>query len=693
MRFPTKNKKLPKDLTVKNYVESFFEPIRYSKESTEAKKAIIATLEPEFAVLKQENENDAFKNFVSKYTDIESLLACVGIDGIKAKEWHECEQTVAFADFLAQFRSVKKWLWIIIALFVIATESIITAVLYSSTYAISIIIFNVILLAVSVILSVKLKNKSGAKNTFSVDGFEKLEKLFDRYGRKSINWLMLLFLESFVAIFEIISLSVNSKAYEIAERFSSFLIVIAVVAFFFIKNLLVIRWLLKNVDFEFEPEYKTEFYRTLILSSVYWLISIWLYFVFEYYLAKDISVVFFIVYSLYILLFNATRLKKFCYTKLRLIKPAIAIVLIVAIGVGGYTLMSRNVWLTQQYINSVSNLCDTKNEIIYDADSGVYALTNDDNSDFKILQLTDIHLGGSLLSYDKDLKALKACYKLIEYTRPDLVIVTGDLCFPMGVMSFSFNNTAPVQQFAAFMRNVGIPWAFTYGNHDTEKMSFTDQTGLNELYLSLSYDISKNLLYPYTQPDAWGRNNQLIEVRNSDGTLNQALFLIDSNAYTGEGLNKYDFIHDDQVDWYKENVIRLNAEAGKTVSSMAFFHIPLQQYRTAYELYEKGSDKVKYYFGSNDEKMIDKVCCSEYPSKFFDVAKELGSTTATFCGHDHYNNMSLEYEGIRLTYGMSIDYLVMPGISRDTKQRGGTLITCHTDSSYEIKQIPLISIK
>ena len=55
--------------------------------------------------------------------------------------------------------------------------------------------------------------------------------------------------------------------------------------------------------------------------------------------------------------------------------------------------------------------------------------------------------------------------------------------------------------------------------------------------------------------------------------------------------------------------------------------------------------------------------------------------------------MSLEYKGIRLTYGMSIDYLAMPGIARDTKQRGATLITTHKDSSIDIEQIPLTSIE
>ena len=35
----------------------------------------------------------------------------------------------------------------------------------------------------------------------------------------------------------------------------------------------------------------------------------------------------------------------------------------------------------------------------------------------------------------------------------------------------------------------------------------------------------------------------------------------------------------------------------------------------------------------------------------------------------------------------------MPGIARDTKQRGATLITSHKDSSIDIKQIPLTTIE
>ena len=76
----------------------------------------------------------------------------------------------------------------------------------------------------------------------------------------------------------------------------------------------------------------------------------------------------------------------------------------------------------------------------------------------------------------------------------------------------------------------------------------------------------------------------------------------------------------------------------------------------------------------------------------YDTAYALGSTTGFFCGHDHYNNASLEYKGIRLTYGMSIDYLAMPGIEKETRQRGAELITLYSDGSWDLQQIPLDSI-
>jgi hypothetical protein len=541
-------------------------------------------------------------------------------------------------------------------------------------------------LAFPVIMKVhQLGGESGFTDVPDNNGFE---KLFDKYTRRFINWILIAFLNVFSFLMTSVSLGINSKSSELLEAFNGNLFAFEIVAFFLIKNFLITRWLLSIHEYLKKPELYKAIKRIVFGSIVYWVIATGIFFAFEYVFVLNIYTFLTGVFNLGIVILNLTVIRKLLYYKKKYNLVVLAVVFTIATLAGGYIFLSRDIWLTQPYINSIPNIYDGKSAISYDDETGIYTITKLDG-DFKILQLTDIHLGGGALSYDKDIKALEAVYELLDKTRPDLVIVTGDLVFPVGYASFSFNNTAPVQQFAAFMRNLGIPWAFTYGNHDTESYAATSDGDLNELYKKLSWKTSKTLLYPYVQPDITGRSNQLIELRNADGTLNQALFLIDSNAYTGTGLNKYDFIHDDQVDWYKYQVLREENEEGHVVPSMIFFHIPLQEYKEAYKLYESGNEEVKYYFGTNDEEMMDKVCCSEYPSKLFDTAKELGSTTGFFCGHDHYNNMSLEYKGMRLTYGMSIDYLAMPGIARDTKQRGATLITVHDDSSTDIEQVPL----
>ena len=48
--------------------------------------------------------------------------------------------------------------------------------------------------------------------------------------------------------------------------------------------------------------------------------------------------------------------------------------------------------------------------------------------------------------------------------------------------------------------------------------------------------------------------------------------------------------------------------------------------------------------------------------------------------------ISLKYQGIDLTYGMSIDYLAYRKISRYGLQRGCTILELNEDASYQIHQ-------
>lgn len=377
------------------------------------------------------------------------------------------------------------------------------------------------------------------------------------------------------------------------------------------------------------------------------------------------------------------RSEKFKWGK-RIIIPIIIIGIIVGI-------MSKGTWYIQPYIATVPKVKHRQLDIDYNTKSGVYTIHNNENSEFKILQLTDIHIGGSLFSYAKDIKALEAVYKLINYTKPDLVVVTGDFVFPVGIESYSFNNYTPIMQFASFMRNIGIPWAFTYGNHDTEFIASHSEEELNSLFEIFSYESTGSLLYTTVQPDVTGRSNQVIVIENSVGTLNQVLYLIDSNSYKSMQLNDYDNIHDDQVRWYQNSLEQMRKQYNSDISSLIFTHMPLNEYKTAYSLYKLGNSEVTYCFGKIGENN-EAICCSEKKSKLFDVAVEEQSTKGIFVGHDHYNTISLKYKNIQLTYGMSIDYLAMPGISKKTEQRGGTLITLNEDTSIQVVQVPLTDI-
>jgi hypothetical protein len=76
----------------------------------------------------------------------------------------------------------------------------------------------------------------------------------------------------------------------------------------------------------------------------------------------------------------------------------------------------------------------------------------------------------------------------------------------------------------------------------------------------------------------------------------------------------------------------------------------------------------------------------------FDKMVELGSTKGVFVGHDHYNNWSIRYKGIELSYGYSIDYLAYSTAIKKVDQRGGTIIRIADDGSYYTEKKLLIDM-
>ena len=314
--------------------------------------------------------------------------------------------------------------------------------------------------------------------------------------------------------------------------------------------------------------------------------------------------------------------------------------------------------------------------------------------DLKILQLTDVHIGGGIMSLKKDKMALNAVAAMLTAEKPDLVVITGDLVYPVPFQAGTFNNGISTDMVITLLEKLGVYYTICFGNHDSELYSDYTREQLADKYANPDLKYS---LFQKGPEDVDGYGNQVIKVKNSKGIVTNAFFTIDSHSYIdGDFLGiqwKYDNIHENQIEWYKECVLAIDA-ANKAIdpdcpmfTSLCFFHIPLEEYGIAWQEYKangyKDTENVKHFAGGYYEK-DEKSYCGVYSDNFFETALELGSTKGIFCGHDHENNASIEYKGIRLTYGMSIDYLAYTGIYKKGAQRGCTVITLSKDGELSV---------
>ncbi len=336
--------------------------------------------------------------------------------------------------------------------------------------------------------------------------------------------------------------------------------------------------------------------------------------------------------------------------------------------------------------------------------NGNWVFTTD--REFKIMHITDIHIGGGFLSLGKDEMALNAVAAMVTKEKPDLVIATGDIAYPVPFQAGTFNNKTGATAFAELMESLGVYWSVNFGNHDTELYSYYSREKISKFYSNENF---KYCLYDAGPEDVDGYGNQVIEIKNSKGIITQACVLMDSHAYTdGDYLGilwKYDNIHKNQVEWYKNEIERMNKENNAVikkiqkdangglyakytpVKTLAFFHIPLVETLDAWTEFQnnnfKDTENVKYINGIIGE-TGKRVYCGIGEDDLFETMLELGSTKAIFNGHDHYNNITIDYKGIMFSYGYSVDYLAYSGISGYGSQRGCTIITAKPDGDFTI---------
>jgi hypothetical protein len=243
---------------------------------------------------------------------------------------------------------------------------------------------------------------------------------------------------------------------------------------------------------------------------------------------------------------------------------------------------------------------------------------------FKIVQFTDIHYCSGDKSNDLTLANMA---RIMDNETPDLVVLTGDIV----------TDGDPEKGWAEVSDPIvkkGIPWAVALGNHDSEG-NFSRKKVISIIRkLPLNIQALKTI-------DISGEGNLDISVKSPEGKNECVLYFFDSHAYTSPFLpGRYDWIKADQIDWYTKTSKSYTAENdAMPVPSLAFFHIPLVEYK-----YVAGQKDIVGHTGED-------VSSSELNTGFFASMVENRDIMGIFTGHDHNNDFIGTYHDIALAYG------------------------------------------
>ncbi len=319
--------------------------------------------------------------------------------------------------------------------------------------------------------------------------------------------------------------------------------------------------------------------------------------------------------------------------KIGIIILCIVLVILVAGGGVGYSLLPHSL---NYDIDSLENIGKTVNVVSKGSDSVTIKCESD--AQFKVIAFTDLHLDGkNKTSY----MTVDNLVKNIIKEQPDLVILGGDN------VTSGFNKKR-ANQFAEIFENLGVYWAGVLGNHEGDNKYSLTRPEMIEVFSS--YEHCLMLEGP---EDIWGDGNYYINILNPDNSLREMFVFMDTGDEVSEETKKeygippeespYDGVKTSQVEWYKEIITNNKKEYGK-FSSIAVMHIPLPQYENAFSEVEAG--KNEFLYGNK----LENICESGFDSGLFDAIKELKSTKAVFCGHDHLNDFGIEYKGVLLGY-------------------------------------------
>lgn len=300
-----------------------------------------------------------------------------------------------------------------------------------------------------------------------------------------------------------------------------------------------------------------------------------------------------------------------------------------------YVLFNKNEVVSQRHIGTPSDYKWSADEEYKLENTAV--LQKEKGKDFTVLTLADIHFS------DYGYRAFLSVFNVLKMKRvvadakPDLIVLLGDI-----VCDDETSDYYSIKRITDIMESFGVPWAPIFGNHDDE--SNCDLNFLAEIMMQ-----SPHCLMQKGDPEM-GVGNYIVNVAEGDRVV-ESLIMTDSH---------HNIANEKQVEWFKWAADGINRLTDNKAEISVYMHVPLPEYQLAFnEAWNAEKKRWNEGYDAYGERH-ESVCCahgengSAYRSDLFNAMKESKTAKYVFCGHDHMNNFSIKYEGIRLTYMMKL---------------------------------------
>lgn len=279
--------------------------------------------------------------------------------------------------------------------------------------------------------------------------------------------------------------------------------------------------------------------------------------------------------------------------------------------------------------------------------------------EFTILQITDLHF---CEDDTKDANTQKLERKLIQKSKPDLVVISGD------AISGHWSAAQPgrfekcLSEALEPIVEAKIPYVYILGNHDAQGLLNRKQ--IIQLDQENPFSVRKGCegipdTSNFILPIFSGKDHDKIAVN---------IWLFDSGNKGCDGFaDTWGCVEPEVLDWYDDQSKQFKKEHGTDVHHIAFVHIPVPEFT---------------HLINNEEiygTMIGEIpCCPYVNTGLFEHIKNNGDISAMFVGHDHTNNIGGYLDGIELVYGQKTGY------GAYGNERGGKVIKFKEDKDGKV---------